>query len=288
MAGTIVVVVALVLGLSMTGDHGMLGVEGLVCSKAYKDQGCNKTISDLFTEGMFEGMFMHRNGRMAHAQGFWSYGGFMTAAKMFQSAGFGSVGGDDTQKKELAAFFAHVAHETSCGWPGAKDSPYAWGLCYNRELSPTYEYCKGDELLYPCAPGASYHGRGAFPLYWNFNYGATGAALKQDLLNHPEILSYNETVAWQAAIWYWMTPGKTRPSPHQVMVGKWVPTKNDTLAKRLPGFGMTINIRASESECGHGDDLQMHDRIGHYVRFLHDYFGLTDPGVIFWQHKHNL
>lgn len=56
--------------------------------------------------------------------------------------------------------------QSAGGWPGAKDSPYAWGLCYNRELSPTYEYCKGDELLYPCAPGASYHGRGAFPLYW--------------------------------------------------------------------------------------------------------------------------
>ena len=22
------------------------------------------------------------------------------------------------------------------GWPGAKDGPYAWGLCYNQELSP--------------------------------------------------------------------------------------------------------------------------------------------------------
>lgn len=51
------------------------------------------------------------------------------------------------------------------GWSGAKDGPYAWGLCYNQELAPEKDYCKTD-LLYPCAPGAGYYGRGAFPLYW--------------------------------------------------------------------------------------------------------------------------
>lgn len=113
----------------------------------------------------------------------------------------------------------------------------------------------------------------------NYNYGPTGVALNQDLLHHPEILAYNETVAWQAAIWYWMTPAKTRPSPHQVMVGKWLPSKEDTLAKRLPGFGMTINIKASNGECGHGEDTRMQDRIGHYRYFLQEFFGGVDPGL---------
>lgn len=112
----------------------------------------------------------------------------------------------------------------------------------------------------------------------NYNYGPTGKALKKDLLNHPDLLSTNATLAFQAAIWYWVTPAKTRPSPHEVMVGKWVPTKNDTRLNRQPGFGMTINIKASDVECGHGDDPRMLDRISHYLYFLQGYFGVSDPG----------
>jgi hypothetical protein len=51
------------------------------------------------------------------------------------------------------------------GWSGAKDGPYAWGLCYNQELAPDQLYCK-ENLLYPCVPGVGYQGRGAFPIYW--------------------------------------------------------------------------------------------------------------------------
>lgn len=49
----------------------------------------------------------------------------------------------------------------------ATGGPLAWGLCYNKELSPDSSYC--DEyykLTYPCAPGAEYYGRGALPIYW--------------------------------------------------------------------------------------------------------------------------
>lgn len=92
----------------------MHSTQGLVCTKDFKEKGCNKTVSDIFTVDMFEGMFNHRNDRVAHAQSFWSYDGFMAASKMFEKDGFASVGGEDVQKRELAAFFAHVAHETSC------------------------------------------------------------------------------------------------------------------------------------------------------------------------------
>ena len=113
-------VIALVLGLEIVTNHHMLGlgVEGtyVACTTEMleKNSRCNKTVSDLFTVEMFEGMFKHRNDRVAHAPGFWSYGSFLSATKMFEKAGFGAVGGDDVQKRELAAFFAHVAHETSC------------------------------------------------------------------------------------------------------------------------------------------------------------------------------
>lgn len=90
------------------------GSQALVCEKDFKEKGCNRTVEELFTADMFEAMFNHRNDRVAHAQNFWTYDGFIGAAKLYEKQGFGSVGGDDVQKRELAAFFAHVAHETSC------------------------------------------------------------------------------------------------------------------------------------------------------------------------------
>nr|ABK23781.1 unknown [Picea sitchensis] len=235
----------------------------------------NKTISELFTVDQFESLFSHRNAPMAHAQGFWDYHSFITAAAHFEPKGFGATGGDLVQKKELAAFFAHVATETSCeslmaqSSTATTDSPTKWGLCYKEELSPDSTYCESS-LVYPCAPGVSYHGRGALPVYWNYNYGQLGQALKVDLLHHAEDLSQNATLAFQAAMWRWMNPIKVKqPSAHQVMVGKWVPTKNDTNSLRHPGFGMTINILKGEAECGDGsDDKQMNKRIAHYLYFL--------------------
>jgi len=101
-------VLLLVMGMCVHGS------QALVCEKDFKEKGCNRTVEELFTADMFEAMFNHRNDRVSHAQNFWTYDGFMSAAKMFEKDGFGSVGGDDMQKRELAAFFAHVAHETSC------------------------------------------------------------------------------------------------------------------------------------------------------------------------------
>jgi hypothetical protein len=63
-------------------------------------------------------------------------------------------------------FYGIYVHCFAGGWSGAKDGPYAWGLCYNQEMAPEKDYCKTGDLTYPCAPGAGYYGRGAFPLYW--------------------------------------------------------------------------------------------------------------------------
>ncbi len=71
----------------------------------------------------------------------------------------------------------------------------------------------------------------------NYNYGEASKALKVDLLNHPEYIEQNATLAFQVAIWNWMTPIKDHlPSAHDVFVGYWKPTKTDTLAKRVSGF----------------------------------------------------
>lgn len=49
----------------------------------------------------------------------------------------------------------------------ATGGPLAYGLCYNREMSPSQSYCDDSyKYSYPCAPGAEYYGRGALPIYW--------------------------------------------------------------------------------------------------------------------------
>ncbi|CAL5337028.1 unnamed protein product [Camellia sinensis] len=156
------------------------------------------------------------------------------------------------------------------GYGVATGGPMAWGLCYNKELSPSQSYCDDFyKFTYPCTPGAEYYGRGAIPIYWNNNYGATGEALNVDLLNHPEYIEQNATLAFQAAIWRWMTAiKKAQPSAHDIFVGNWKPTKNDTMEKRIPGFGTTMNVLYGDSVCGQGDIDSMNDIISHYLYYL--------------------
>lgn len=53
------------------------------------------------------------------------------------------------------------------GYGVATGGPLAWGLCYNREMSPMQSYCDDFyKYTYPCSPGAEYYGRGALPIYW--------------------------------------------------------------------------------------------------------------------------
>ncbi|KAH7284121.1 hypothetical protein KP509_34G040100 [Ceratopteris richardii] len=228
----------------------------------------NKTIAQIFSEQDFDTLFPQRNLPIAHAAGFWNHYEFIQAAAMFEPLGFATTGDEIMQRTELAAFLAHVAHETTCGWSVAPKGPFAWGLCYKEELSPDSLYCEPSDV-YPCVPGISYHGRGAMPVYWNYNYGKLGKYLKKDLLHRPDWLASNATLAFQAAIATWMLPVRPKqPSCHDVMTGKWVPSKNDTANSIYPGFGMTINILNGFVECGHGDDIRMIDRISHYLLFL--------------------
>ncbi|CAA0833244.1 Chitinase-like protein 1 [Striga hermonthica] len=246
-----------------------------VCSQGWEcldwsEHCCNETISDFFQTYQFENLFSKRNSPVAKAVGFWDYRSFITASAIYQPLGFGTTGGKLMQMKEVAAFLAHVGSQTSCGYGVATGGPLAWGLCYNKEMSPSQSYC--DDFYkfdYPCAPGVDYYGRGAIPIYWNYNYGKIGHAIKSDLLNHPEYIEQNATLAFQAAIWSWMTTSdKKYPSAHDAFVGNWKPTKNDTLAKRVPGFGTTMNVMYGDIVCGQGDIDPMNNIISHYLYYL--------------------
>ena len=42
-----------------------------------------------------------------------------------------------------------------------------WGSCYKKENNSNSNYCDEHyKKAYPCAPGVSYYGRGALPIYW--------------------------------------------------------------------------------------------------------------------------
>ncbi|XP_072993218.1 chitinase-like protein 1 [Typha latifolia] len=267
-----VVVLGLIAVMALLGVASAKTGKAKTCDKGWECKGsvycCNDTITDFFQVYQFENLFSKRNTPVAHAVGFWDYQSFITAASLYEPLGFGTTGGKQMQMTEIAAFLGHVGSKTSCGYGVATGGPLAWGLCYNHEMSPSQIYCDSNDL-YPCTDGVEYYGRGALPVYWNYNYGVIGKAIKADLLNHPEYLEQNATLAFQAAMWRWMTPMKKKqPSAHDVLVGNWKPTKNDTLAKRLPGFGSTMNVLYGDLTCGQGSVDSMNNIISHYQYYL--------------------
>ncbi|KAJ4872987.1 Basic endochitinase B [Raphanus sativus] len=230
-------------------------------------------LTDIITKSQFDEMLKHRNDAACPARGFYTYDAFIAAAKYFPS--FCNNGDTAARKKELAAFFGQTSHETTGGWPAAPDGPYAWGYCFKEEVNPSSDYCSPSGT-WPCAPGKRYYGRGPMQLSWNYNYGQCGAALREDLLNNPDLVSNQAVMAFKAAIWFWMTPQSPKPSCHAVINGEWQPSDADIAAGRLPGYGVTTNIINGGLECGHGPDSRVLDRIGFYERYC-GIFGV-DPG----------
>jgi hypothetical protein len=180
-----------------------------------------------------------------------------------------------TNKKELAAFFAQIAHETRHG----QDGQYNDGLMFLHENDTSQSYT-ADNDAYPAVPGKKYYGRGPMQLSYNGNYGYASDCIfgdKHVLLNNPSLVEADPVAAFKTAIYFWMTPQTFKPSAHDVVTGKWQPTVADKAAGRTPGFGMTINIVNGSVECGKGENnTGMNDRIGFYRHFLQK-LGASDP-----------
>jgi hypothetical protein len=178
-------------------------------------------------------------------------------------------------KKELAAFFAQIAHETRHG----VDGKYNDGLMLTHEINTSLPYIS-DNDDYPAVTGKKYYGRGPMQLSYNGNYGYASVCIfgdKKVLLNNPDLVDSDPVTAFETAIYFWMTPQPHKPSAHDVMVGKWQPNAAQKAKGLEPGFGMTINIINGPVECGKGDNMQnMNDRIGFYQYFLKQ-MGVSDP-----------
>ena len=182
---------------------------------------------------------------------FYSYAGLLDAMGKFGE--FTGTGGEDVQKREAAAFLANINHESG-------------GLVYVEELNQDNwpHYCDAAQP-YGCPAGQSaYHGRGPIQLSWNFNYKAAGDALGVDLLNNPDLVKTDSSVAWQTGLWYWMTQtGPGSMTPHAVITGG-------------AGFGETIRSINGALECNGGNPAQVQSRVEAYQRFA-QILGV-DPG----------
>lgn len=196
---------------------------------------------DVLSEAQFNQMFPQRNQ-------FYSYQGLAAAAKVYSL--FAAVGDATTQKREVAAFLANVARETG-------------NLKFIDELNPQGIYCQATNTQYPCAPGQDYHGRGPIQLSWNYNYGAAGKAIGENLLANPSLVSTNATIAWETGLWFWMTAMANGRTPHTVMV-------------QNAGFGLTINVINGNLECNGKNPEAVNQRVNAFKNFC-QLLGV-DPG----------
>jgi predicted chitinase len=108
----------------------------------------------------------------------YSYSALCQALKSPGFGAFANTGNVEADKREIAAFFAHVAKETAF-------------------LEQT------DEAGQP-STAQDYHGRGAIQLTGQSNYQAAGEYLGKPLVQNPGLVSTDAVVNWQVALWFWI------------------------------------------------------------------------------------
>ncbi|KAM2685598.1 hypothetical protein FF1_047293 [Malus domestica] len=104
-------------------------------------------VSSLITKQLFHTLFLHKHkdDTACPAKDFYTYRSFIKASKSFP--GFGTTVSLTMRKREIVAFLAQIYHETTGGRPTAPDGPYAWGMCFKKEISPQSDYCDSEQVL---------------------------------------------------------------------------------------------------------------------------------------------
>lgn len=93
-------------------------------------------LTRFLTEKQWDQLFPNRFGighkdTLANNRDFYSYIIFVQAAKIFPS--FLADNNDTIQKRELSAFLANIAQETSGGWDDAPGGYFRWGMYFLEE-----------------------------------------------------------------------------------------------------------------------------------------------------------
>ncbi|KAH7670897.1 Glycoside hydrolase family 19 protein [Dioscorea alata] len=188
------------------------------------------TVSDIVTQEFFQEITSQARADCA-GNGFYNLSAFLEAASSFPD--FGTTCTDDDRKREIAAYFAHVTHET-------KD------FCYIEEIDgQALDYCD-ESQGYPCNPSKKYFGRGPLQLSWNYNYIQAGQDIVFDGLNDPDIVALDPVISFKTSLWIWM-----KKEMHNAIISG-------------QGFGATIRIINDGLECDGGNTAQMMARVEYY------------------------
>ncbi len=229
----------------------------------------------------FQALFPNIGNASCNGSQIYTLHGLESAMKLFPD--FLNNTDQQVNTRELAAFLANAAHETTGGWPTAPGGALAWGLCFSAEVGCTNngctQYCDPSNTTYPCTPQKSYYGRGPLQLSWNYNYGLARDQLQKiptptgeqpigDLLAYPDLVNQNATTAWATALWFWMTPQTPKPSAHQAITATPGSTINND-PNHPAGFGLTIDIINGGLECHQSNNENAQNRVDFYT----DWFG---------------
>ncbi|KAK9932231.1 hypothetical protein M0R45_019477 [Rubus argutus] len=147
-----------------------------------------QSVADIVADDFFNGI-INQTAADCAGKSFYTRHAFLDALASYPD--FGTTGSADDNKREIAAFFAHVTYETG-------------SFCYVEDIDKTNSFCDGSITDYPCNPNKKYYGRGPLLITWNFNYGPAGNAIGFDGLNSPETVASDPVVAFKTALWYWM------------------------------------------------------------------------------------
>ncbi|XP_027149256.1 endochitinase EP3-like [Coffea eugenioides] len=223
-------------------DYCGKGCQSGPCTAASDGGNNGVSVADVVTDA-----FLSRTSDQAASscagKGFYTPLAFLEALNSYSE--FGTVGSVDDSKREIAAFFAHVTHETG-------------HLCYIEEIDgPSKDYCDESNTQYPCVPGKGYYGRGPLQISWNFNYGPAGESIGFDGLNEPETVATDNVISFKTALWFWMN------NCHDLIISG-------------QGFGATIRAVNGQLECDGANPDAVSARVEYYTEYC-DQLGV-DPG----------
>lgn len=190
------------------------------------------SVPDVVTDAFFNGIIDQADSSCA-GKGFYSRSAFLDALGFYPQ--FGTVGSSDDSKREMAAFFAHLTHETG-------------HFCHIEEIGgASRDYCDETNTQYPCNPNKQYYGRGPIQISWNYNYGPAGESIGFDGLNAPETVANDPVISFRTAFWFWMN------NVHSLIISG-------------QGFGATIRA-INGGECGDGNSAAVNARVGYYTQY---------------------
>ncbi|RVW88512.1 Endochitinase EP3 [Vitis vinifera] len=210
---------------------------GLCCScqagPCFTTPSSNVPVPAVVTQGFFDGIIDQADASCA-GKNFYTRAAFLDALKSYPR--FGTASYVDDSLYEIAAFFAHVTHETG-------------HFCYTEEDNgASKDYCDETDTRYPCVSGKDYYGRGPILLSWNYNYGEAGESIGFDGLNNPEVVATDASISFKTALWFWTS------YVHSV-IGQ--------------GFGATIRV-INSNECDGGNTAAVNARVEYFTEYCNE------------------